>query len=237
MRARLFGALALCLSIGTAQSATIVNFDDLPASSGGVVTPGGVTPFVGQTVPGNYSPYVTFTVTNGALYVYGEASFWQTPAPPASMPNVVCAAQAALASSAQCDETLVVSFAQAVNNVSFWAGAWDDIGSLLTVQIFTGNNVFTGQIQITSPQRLNTQGIVNVSALSGIANITGLRLISPSSGLANGAGDRNGVVYDNFSFDLPVVPPPPPPPSVPEPSTAALALLGGLGLVWKRFRQ
>ena len=236
MRAHSIGFLALTLCMVVAPAATILNFDNLPASTGGLVTPGGVTPFVGAIVPANYSSLVTFTVPTGSLYVYGEAAVWSNN-PPASLPNVVCPAQAALASSAMCTEDLLVRFNQAVNALSFWAAAWDDVGSILVIQVFTGQNVFTNQIQVTSPQRLNTQGIINVSTLSGVANITGLRIISPSSAFTSGAGDRNGLVYDNFTFDLPSVPPPPPPPPpVPEPATAVLALAGCAALAARRFR-
>lgn len=218
-------------------SAAVINFDDLPASSGGVVTPGGVTPFVGQTVPSNYTPLATFSVPGGALFVYAEAVDWAGP-PPASPPNVVCPAQVALASSNFCTEALLVTFSTPVNALSFWAAAWDDVGSVLTVLIYTGSNSLAGQIEVTSPQRANTQGIIDVSGLSGIANITGLRIVSPSATATAGpVGDRNGLVYDNFVFDASIVPPPPS--NVPEPGTLALAGLGlaaALGFQRQRVR-
>lgn len=232
MRARVLGLCGLLLSLTAASAATIINFDDLTASSGGLATPNGVTPFVGATVPLNYSSLVTFSVPTGALYVYGEAAMWANN-PPASVPNVVCPTQVALASSAFCTEALNVAFSQPVNGLSFWAGAWDDVGSILNIQILTGLGVPTGELNITSPQRLNTQGIINVSLLSGIANITGLRLTVPSASLLSGAGDRNGLVYDNFTFSLPIVDPPPPS-FVPEPTTMALALAGLAALVLRK---
>lgn len=237
MRARSMGLPALTLSLAAlAPAATIVNFDTLVASSGGLVTPGGVTPFVGQTVPSNYSPFVTFSVPTGGLYLYAEGGMWPDN-PPASVPNVVCPTTVALASSAMCTEPLHVTFSQPVNALSFWTGAWDDVGSLMVIEIFTGNNVFTGQIQVTSPQRLNTQGVIDVSGLSGIADITGLRILSPSSSLQSGAGDRNGLVFDTFVFDGPAPPPGPPPPSVPEPSAIGLAAIGLVAVICRRLRS
>lgn len=235
MRAQNSRLIAVLLSAAAvAPAATIINFDSLPASSGGVVTPSGVTPFVGQTVPSNFSPLVTFSVPTGALFVYSEASQWAGN-PPASTPNVVCPAQIALASSAMCTETLLVNFAQPVNALSFWAGAWDDIGSTLLIDVYTGNNIFTNQIQITSPQRMNTQGIINVSTLSQVANITGLRIFLPSPIGTPPGGDRNGLVFDNFAFDVPG-PPVPPSNPIPEPSSALLLMAGAAGLCWRKFR-
>jgi hypothetical protein len=57
------------LVLAALAPAAVINFDDLTASSGGVATPGGVTPFVGRTVPSNYSSLVTFSVPGGALFV------------------------------------------------------------------------------------------------------------------------------------------------------------------------
>jgi hypothetical protein len=228
MRSHTLGLLTLVALAVPAHAAVLVNFDNLPASSGGV-TPGGVTPFVGQTVPTNYSPAMTFTVGNGgSLYVYAEASFWSGP-PPASPPNVVCPALVADASSAVCTQPLLVSFAQASNDVAFWAGAWDDVGSQLAIEIFTANMQLVSQLLVTSPQRNNTQGIINVSALSGVSAITAIRILPPQTA----TGDRNGLVFDNFTLDGGIAPPPPP--AIPEPSSLGLAALG-CAVAWLRTR-
>jgi hypothetical protein len=226
MRARSLGLLALSLSVAVAPAATLITFDDLPASSGGVLTP-----FIGRTVPSNYSSLATFSVPGGALYVYGEAAMWPgnvsaSPNPLPSIPNVVCPATEALASSAMCTSSLLVTFSQAMSAVSFWVGAWDNVGSSIQVLV-TGQGGATAQFSVTSPQQINTQSLVNVTALSGISNIVSLLIAPPTTG-----GDSNGTVFDNFSFEVPFEPPPPP--SVPEPSTFALVIAGVAGLVWSR---
>lgn len=234
MRVLSFGSFALFAAAALAPAASIINFDDLTPSTGTTVVP-----FIGRTVPTNYSPLATFTVGNGGgLFVYGDAASWQGP-PSASLPNVVCPTVAASASSAICTEDLLVTFNTAVNALSFFVAAWDDVNSVVRVEVFTGGNQNTlaSTIQVTSPQRLANTGIINVSALSGVSNITSIRIITPSL-LSQAAGDRYGLVYDNFTFDLPVPPtvPPVPPvaPSVPEPSTTALLLGGGALLAWRR---
>ena len=233
MRVLSFRYIALFAAAALAPAASIINFDDLTASTGTTVVP-----FIGRTVPANYSTLATFTVGNGGgLYVYADASSWQGP-PSASLPNVVCPTVAASASSAICTEDLWVSFSSAVNALSFFAAAWDDVNSVVRVQVFTGNNQNTpaATIQVTSPQRLSNTGLINVSALSNVANITGIRIFTPSL-VSQPAGDRYGLVYDNFTFDLPVPPTVPPVPPVvpsPEPSTTVLLLGGAALLAWRR---
>ena len=241
MRVRFFGCFALLAATAVTPAATIINFDDLPASSGGVPAPDGTpVPFVGRTVPNTYnSSLLTFTVgTAGAgLFVFRDASQWQGGGGAvASLDNVVCPVTAATATSANCIEPLLITFMTPVNALSFFAAAWTDTVSVLRIEVFTQTSPAAPiVVNVPSPRPGAVQGQINVSALSGASNITAIRLVTPLL-TANPAGDRLGLVYDNFTFDLPVVPPPPPPPTapVPEPSSVALALLG-LGLAgWRR---
>ena len=243
MRVRFFGCFALLTAAAFAPAAPIViTFDDLVASSGGVPGPNNVViPFDGRTVPANYAlPYLTFTVSNNSgLFVYRDAQYWQgANNTGATLPNIVCATAIATASSAVCNETLLLSFVNPVNNLSFLSAAWDDVGSTLRVEVFTSaTGANPTVVTVVSPRN---SAVIKVVDLSTFANVTAVRLITPSL-TGTPAGDTNGFVFDNFSFELPVTTPPNPPnppnppASVPEPSTA-LSALAGLGLLaWRRF--
>jgi len=215
------GLFGLLLAV-SAPAATTINFDDLTASA----ADGSVL----RVVPAGYNSFVTFSTTTGAgLYVWAEASSWQN-APAATLANVVCPAFPSNAKSCLAD--LTIAFGAPVNAVSIWTGAWTTFGSQLVIEAYTGSGVLAGTTTVNSPQPFNTNVLIDISTLTGVNNITSLRLVNPLN-----MSDVFGVVLDTLTFTGPVLPPVPPTVTAPEPGSVLLSLGGLLALVAVRRRR
>ena len=115
-----------------------------------------------------------------------------------------------------------------------------EVAGLSRIDFFDANNnlIFTRDTLVGGNQGFSFLGGVADAGerISRVRITSGSNTIVSNGILGNQIDDI--VVMDDFLFAEPLGPTAPPPPAVPEPSSLALLVLGGLGLAgWRRWRK
>lgn len=124
-----------------------------------------------------------------------------------------------------CRSAVTLDFSAAVDNISFGVFQVDERDSVLTITGLGSGGAFNRQIALTRGFAVNT---IDLSDLAGVTKLT-----------LDGTSDEEGVLYDNFRFEVAASGPGGPggggPAPVPEPTAWAL-MLAGFGLVGGALR-
>ncbi|MGK7887633.1 MAG: PEP-CTERM sorting domain-containing protein [Crocosphaera sp.] len=166
------------------------------------------------TVVTNQFPEATFSSNSGfEARTFALAGTLNT-----SVPNVLGVTDTS--GSAAGTQDLFVDFTNPINNLTFNIGADNSVAPGL-VNVFT-NGLFNSSVNLVADGNAFTPELVD---LSSFANVTRIEVVSITDG--------DGIVYDDFSFDVADVAE-----SVPEPGTVvALAMLGGSFLLRNRTKR
>jgi hypothetical protein len=189
---------AACLcTASAAQAASTINFEDY-------------APY-----PANYGTFsdsgATFTGAGGTSQFEIDAyTTWSSTGWGTSGPHVLCPY---LSSNNYCGGGFTVTFDSAVTALQFFF-AGDDTTAGLSVFL---NGSSTSALTVNGDGHPTTAQLVDLSKFGPITSMT----------VSGGSLDRNGFVYDDFSWI-----------AVPEPATWAMMLLGfgGIGLAMRRQR-
>jgi len=192
-----------------AAAATVVNFDDIDASSGDVILD-------------LLSPYQGFDWTNFSVYNVNNTSGF-----PGFTNGVVSSPNAAYTSGDSGGSPLIsiISSTSSFDFVSAYLGAgWYD-GLNVTVEGFDGSTEdFSKTVTVgTGGAQLFTFNFDGINKLEIFSTVTG----STTDPFGCGASGCSQVTLDDLTFTPSSGPPPPP---VPEPSMANIAALGFLAL-------